>query len=334
MNMPCIWGQQKDLRRVNWLRWEVLCKDKASGGLGLRRLADFNFTLLAKQGWRLLRDDSSLLARTLKARYFPSSTFMQAKVGYNLSFTWRSVLDGRMVLQHGLFWMVGNGSRICIWDDPWILNGGDGPVSLDRVDSVGVSVVSDLIDLANWSWDLPRLREFFPEFVVDIILAIPVGDPELADELIWHFNKNGFYSVRSGYVEGTGSEVDIDLSGQLIIWSLIWDLDVPPKVKFFLWKLVHGILPTSINPVSRLVDVDPLCQQCDREIETEDHLFHGCEWVAAFWELNSADFMRFILVDVVRPFSEWVLTSLASIPEETQRALFSVQLWSIWLSRN
>ncbi|KAL8521249.1 hypothetical protein ACS0TY_011693 [Phlomoides rotata] len=42
------WGQKEEERRVHWLKWEVLCRDKADRDLGLRRLKDFNLSLLAK----------------------------------------------------------------------------------------------------------------------------------------------------------------------------------------------------------------------------------------------------------------------------------------------
>ncbi|KAL8523136.1 hypothetical protein ACS0TY_013200 [Phlomoides rotata] len=111
-------------------------------------------------------------------------------------------------------------------------------------------------------------------------------------------------------------------------------MDVPPKVKFFLWKLVCGILPTSINLVYRFVDVGPLCHRCGRDTEMEDNLFRTCAWVATFWESNPAAFMQFIVVDGEKPFSDWVMDSLTAIPDSEQRALFAVQLWIIWFSRN
>ncbi|KAL8535679.1 hypothetical protein ACS0TY_011351 [Phlomoides rotata] len=95
-----------------------------------------------------------------------------------------------IVFSMGLHWTVGNGSQIHIWDE-----GGE------------VQVVSDLIDHTRWSWDLPRVTALFPKDVVARILAIPVGEAELSDELIWRFNKDGIYSAQSRYVDGTSLEM-------------------------------------------------------------------------------------------------------------------------------
>ncbi|KAL8525151.1 hypothetical protein ACS0TY_014680 [Phlomoides rotata] len=146
-------------------------------------------------------------------------------------------------------------------------------------------MVSDLIDHANGTWDIPRLSALFPEDVIRRVLAIPVGDPLFRDELVWRFSKNGLYSSRSGYMDGSSSEEVADLGGHNICWSRIWDLHVPPKVRYFMWKVIHDILPTSINLVSRFVDVDPFCRRCGHEIETEDHILYSgvlCPMISEF----------------------------------------------------
>lgn len=51
--------------------------------MGLRDLSAFNKALLAKQDWMIIHNGESLLARTLKARYFPRGDFLIASQGYN-----------------------------------------------------------------------------------------------------------------------------------------------------------------------------------------------------------------------------------------------------------
>jgi len=81
------WGSSVDKRKFHWIKWSTLCKNKKQGGLGSRALSHFNEALLAKQRWRLITNDNSLLARMYKAKYHPKCSFLEAKQLSNTSFT-------------------------------------------------------------------------------------------------------------------------------------------------------------------------------------------------------------------------------------------------------
>lgn len=102
------WGNGKK-RKMAWVAWSQLCRSKRQGGLGLRDLRSFNLALLAKQGWRILTNPDSLMARILEARYFPHGNFLQAKPGSRPSATWSSILKARTLLTKGLRIRIGNG---------------------------------------------------------------------------------------------------------------------------------------------------------------------------------------------------------------------------------
>ncbi|KAL8470159.1 hypothetical protein ACS0TY_032872 [Phlomoides rotata] len=97
--------------------------------------------LLTKQGWRLIQNSESLLAKTLRAHYFPQSDFLSASVRYNSSYVWHNILHGRKTLSLGLHWIVENGQLIKIWNEPWLMGEGKVCVSSDRDDALGDSVV-------------------------------------------------------------------------------------------------------------------------------------------------------------------------------------------------
>ncbi|XP_057808834.1 uncharacterized protein LOC131023304 [Salvia miltiorrhiza] len=71
---------------IHWMRWERLCVDKQLGGLGFRSLQLLNTVMLGKTCWRLIDDPDTLVCRVLKAKYFRSCGFLDAKVGNNPSF--------------------------------------------------------------------------------------------------------------------------------------------------------------------------------------------------------------------------------------------------------
>lgn len=106
------WGSSEEDRKIHWVSWKSLCKQKCTRGMGFRDLELFNKALLAKQCWRVLNDPNSILAQVLKGRYFKNSGFMQAKIGGNPSFIWRSVLWGRDLLKEGTRWRIGNGEKV------------------------------------------------------------------------------------------------------------------------------------------------------------------------------------------------------------------------------
>lgn len=93
---------------------------KKDGGLGVRDLPTFNKALLAKQAWRIIKYPNSLLAKTLRNKYHPHSSFMEVKVSPLSSFTWRFILSTRDLIKRGLKKVVGSVHEVNIWDDPWI----------------------------------------------------------------------------------------------------------------------------------------------------------------------------------------------------------------------
>lgn len=63
---------------------------------------------------------NSLLAKSLKAKYYPYLSFEQAGLGNYPSYTWRNIWEARKVLENGLMWRVGDGADISIWHDAWV----------------------------------------------------------------------------------------------------------------------------------------------------------------------------------------------------------------------
>ncbi|XP_050217615.1 uncharacterized protein LOC126668466 [Mercurialis annua] len=79
------WGRKNEERKMHWVSWKNMCLTKEAGWLGFRDLEHFNLVLLAKQGWRIVNQSNSLLARVLKGKYFPHGSFMEAELHSNSS---------------------------------------------------------------------------------------------------------------------------------------------------------------------------------------------------------------------------------------------------------
>lgn len=114
------WDAKPSIKKMCWVAWEKLTLPNSAGGLGFREIQQFNDALLAKISWRLIKEPSSLLSRTLLNKYCKHSEFLQCEAPSNCSHGWRGILAGREVLKLGLGSVIGNGRTTKIWSDKWL----------------------------------------------------------------------------------------------------------------------------------------------------------------------------------------------------------------------
>ncbi|XP_019159715.1 PREDICTED: uncharacterized protein LOC109156333 [Ipomoea nil] len=190
-------GGGPDRQGIHWLSWGRLCIPKSRGGLGFKKLHEFNIALLAKQGWRILIHPESLVSRLLKARYFPTKDFMDAQLGSNPSFIWRSIHAGRKVLDLGVARRVGDGIDMKIWGRGWLTDSSHVNLRSPCVEYLQEARVQGLLD-GQGHWDLNILRDIFLEEDVPRILATPVNS-QFRDSWHWVGDVRGCYTVKNGY---------------------------------------------------------------------------------------------------------------------------------------
>lgn len=104
-----LWCGVGNNKRIRWMSWERLCEVKDAGGLGFKDFRSSNIAMLAKQGWRLINDSNPLVTNIMKAKYFPQTDFLNAKVGRNPSYMWRSIMAAPAVLKQGCRRKIGTG---------------------------------------------------------------------------------------------------------------------------------------------------------------------------------------------------------------------------------
>ncbi|PON39534.1 hypothetical protein PanWU01x14_304250, partial [Parasponia andersonii] len=73
------WGGGEKEKKIHWLRWKNLCKSKFEGGIDSRDFTIFNKALVVKQGWRIISNPSSLMARIFKGNISLSQISSQLK---------------------------------------------------------------------------------------------------------------------------------------------------------------------------------------------------------------------------------------------------------------
>jgi len=52
-----------------WVKWEIICKSKGEGGLGIKDLKSFNMMFLEKWKWRLGKEEKGLWRNILLSKY-------------------------------------------------------------------------------------------------------------------------------------------------------------------------------------------------------------------------------------------------------------------------
>jgi hypothetical protein len=167
--------------------------------MGFRDMESFNVALLAKQVWRLLSKPDSLYAQVLRARYYPDGNLLNTKPKSGSSYTWQSILAGLDCFKRDYIWRVGDGSQTKIWEDNWIPSSHNLKIMMPRGSNL-VTKVEELINPVTRLWDEDLQRSLFWSVDVNRILQIPLSLGR-EDTTAWHFNRNGFFSVRSTYYQ-------------------------------------------------------------------------------------------------------------------------------------
>ncbi|CAB4268750.1 unnamed protein product [Prunus armeniaca] len=334
------WGAQEGRRKIHWLSWKNLCRPKHEGGLGFRNLYAFNLALVAKQVWRLAHNPHSLVARLLKARYYRDCSILEATLGNSPSYVWRSLCQAKVVLERGSRWRIGDGQTVRIWEDRWLPTPVSFKVLSTPVTEHGNTCVSFLIDPVTLQWKTDILGAWFSAEEAAIIHKIPLSFRQPPDTLIWHFERHGHYSVKSGYE--VARQYLLQLGGDVVqtngtangitapVWRKIWEVRVPPKVRLFLWRAMLNILPTKVNLKRRGVAELGGCVFCGEE-ETGFHVFVQCPMAEAVWHHCSCwgSLQRVVAVDLTAWFQDVALT--LSAPELEQ---VMICMWALWNERN
>uniref|UniRef100_A0A803QNQ9 Reverse transcriptase domain-containing protein n=1 Tax=Cannabis sativa TaxID=3483 RepID=A0A803QNQ9_CANSA len=246
------WGSLGHNHKIHWKKWDHLCTSKFYGGLGFRNIVHHNQAMLAKQAWRILTNPDSLVAQLLKAKYFKRNDFLLAATGHTPSFCWRSILWGRDLLTKGLIWKIGDGNLVNTSESNWLPSHGK------AIPKPGLSLPSQNVSFfitEDRHWDLQKLRRFFDEEMCNAILAVPI-DPHSNDSLIWNHHPSGVFTVNSAYhLANSNSNFSSPGPSNPATykrwWTTVWSSNIPPKIKHFVWKAFHHILPSSLNLFNR-----------------------------------------------------------------------------------
>ena len=149
------------------------------------------------------------------------------------------------------------GKSVEFWSSRWLPNSAIGIIEpTDTRSRFTPLLLSKVIDQRNGEWKIDFLRNFLKPDDFNTIKAIPMGNFEVDDTLVWPLEKSGLYSVRSGYKcifpiakPRVIKNCSTSHSTPPGLWKSIWTSNIPPKIQLFLWKVMTGSLPLFLELV-------------------------------------------------------------------------------------
>jgi hypothetical protein len=80
------WGFPKDkARNLSLKSWNSICLPKHEGGLGFRRMHEFNLSLITKLGWKMITKTDCLWVKQLQNKYIKYRDFLSSPISYSAS---------------------------------------------------------------------------------------------------------------------------------------------------------------------------------------------------------------------------------------------------------
>jgi hypothetical protein len=78
-------------RNLSLKSWSSICSPRVEGGLGFKRMHEFNLALVAKLGWKLLTNSDCLWVNQLQKKYIKYGDFLSSPFPTTASWLWKGI---------------------------------------------------------------------------------------------------------------------------------------------------------------------------------------------------------------------------------------------------
>ncbi|CAN1844818.1 Putative ribonuclease H protein At1g65750 [Linum perenne] len=322
-----IWGSTDGVRKIHNINWEMVCRPKNLGGLGLRSARELNQAFLMKLVWGVLSRPEDLWVKVLVSKYLKhSDTGWVPARKTGLSVVWREMLKVWNNVEDGLQWAIRDGKRTRFWLDKWVDNGDvlvDHALNVTRIDPN--LLVSDCCN-PDGTWNLNFLHSaLLPSAIPMVIGMQPPKSSSGDDRLVWGLEDNGVFSIKSAYL----LLKDINTGDEVYDWRLAWRWNGPNRIKHFIWLVCHNRILTNEERSRRHITNQVVCPRCLNHSESLSHVIRDCCFAVQVWE----DVLPHLLTTRDRnlDFKQWWREKLA---DNTSNISVGVTAWVIWKARN
>ena len=184
-------------------------------------------------------------------------------------------------------------------------------------------------------WDWEKLTFELTDEIKGMISAIPIsilGDG--SDKLTWARSPKGVFDVKSTY-EIVMESSNTNNSTFSASWT--WKVDLPPKIKMFLWLCAHNSIGLKHCLRKRGAVQDEVCPFYCNGVETILHALRDYTHLKQVWNqlgvnASNFDFWHFNLID----WLSLIVRSNINLHESglPWKVVFPFAIWNIWKSRN
>jgi hypothetical protein len=272
------WQGSSQKHRYRLVKWDILCRPKEQGGLGILDLQLQNKCLLPKWLVNLLNTDG-IWQTLLQNKYLRSKSLSQVEAKpYDFHF-WRGLMHIKdEVLSKGSF-DIKDVTNVRFWDDTWIR---DKPLKAQYPNLYNIArdphaTVSKI--MATSRLNISSMRALVDNKVREWLgLVAQISHVQLtegSDYFEWSLTKSGLYTVRSLYHHLIDTQPPFH-------HKKIWKMRIPLKIKIFLWFVQRGVILTKDNLARKNWKGSEKCISCNRN-ENIQHLFLDCLFAKTIW---------------------------------------------------
>ena len=148
--------------------------------------------------------------------------------------------------------------------------------------------VSSLINRELSVWKSEEVNRAFLPHEASMNLAIPLRQRQPSDCVSWSCTPSGNFSTSSAYkllAAATSSDraSSSNQASQSGFWKRLWKMQVPNKIKHFVWRVCNNALPTKCNLKRRHIADSDVCELCNDAPKDALHALCFCSQVAPVW---------------------------------------------------
>jgi len=212
-----LWQGADEKFKYHMAKFEMVCRPKDQGGLGIINTKIMNECLLVKWIWKIYQQPDELWFKILKAKYLRGNNFFDSRSAGGSQF-WKGLHSIKHLFKWGAVFKVGNGKLCRFWEDCWLQRV---PLKLVYNDLYNLirnpfCHVADCWDEGSWGLEFKRCLSI-QQYERWLGLLNMLNDCSLtdnrADQVLWALEKKNHFTTKSLYRFLTDRGVKSRLAG-------------------------------------------------------------------------------------------------------------------------